>query len=448
MPTSQNLNHEITTMEVVVAVPQLKAVGLSCVHAHTASIFTSSTSLSKSKCALQIRQPLRSPKQNVFIINDDNNNDKTDTSKPMEMAIKTTTPPNKKRGSSRCTSSDILRLMDGLGLPIPHDMYATLIQECTLTADTARAMELHARITPRLKLPLPLLNRLLLMHVSCGLFDTARHLFEQMFCKDILTWATMIVAYASNEDYHEAVTLFVKMQSQSQFNFFELPTWLIVCVLKACLYTMDMELGKQLHGSLLKLGIANDFFLNSSLIEFYGKFKCLEGADFVFNQLPRHNTLTWTARIISSCREEHFYDVFTYFREMGRAGIKKNKFTFSSVLKACGGIHDHGHCGRQVHANAIKLGLDTDTFVQCGLIDMYGRSGLLPDAKLVFEMNSDNKRNTACLNAMVTGYMRNGFYIEAIKFLYQIKAAGVQPPESLLNQLRIACGSNTTESKI
>lgn len=284
------------------------------------------------------------------------------------------------------------------------------------------------------------------MNVSCGLLDTARQLFDRMTLKNFISWATMIVGYSNDGYYDEAISLFVKMQHQ--FTMLEFPTWIIVCVLEACVCTTNIGLGKQVHGCLHKLGVANhDLFLASSLIDFYGKLKCQEGADFVFNLLSIHNTMTWTARIISSCREEHFCDVFSYFKEMGRAGIKKSTFTFSSVLRACGRIQDDGNCGRQVHANAIKLGLDRDAFVQCGLVDMYGRNGLLRDAKLVFEM-VDDKRNVACWNAMVAGYMRNGFKIEAIKFLYRMKAAGVLPPESLINEVRIACGNDTVERNV
>ncbi|XP_062146758.1 pentatricopeptide repeat-containing protein At1g31790 [Alnus glutinosa] len=398
----------------------------------------------------QIRFPLRSPKQDVHIIND-----KTETSKTTGLPQNDVTESsrswrknNKKTAAATTTTSDVLRLMDSLGLRIPPDIYASLIRECTLTADSTRAAELHHHISRSgLRAPLSLLNRLLLMNVSCGLLDTARQLFDRMTLKNFISWATMIVGYANDAHYDEAISLFVKMQDQ--FTMLEFPTWIIVCVLEACVCTSSMGLGKQIHGCLHKLGVANrDLFLTSSLIDFYGKMKCREGADFVFNQLSTHNTMTWTARIICSCREEHFRDVFSYFKEMGRAGIKKSTFTFSSVLRACGRIdQDDGNCGRQVHANAIKLGLDRDAFVQCGLVDMYGRSGLLRDAKLVFEM-VDDKRNVACWNAMAAGYMRNGFNIEAIKFLYRMKAAGVLPPESLINEVRIACGNDKVERNV
>ncbi|KAK3032604.1 hypothetical protein RJ639_037368 [Escallonia herrerae] len=130
---------------------------------------------------------------------------------------------------------------------------------------------------------------------------------------------------------------------------------------------------------------------------------------------------------------------------MGREGTRKNSFTVSSVLKACGKIEDGGHCGRQVHANAIKLGLVSKNYVQSVLVGMYGRFGLVTDARRMFEINADG-RNAACWSAMIAGYIRNGFSIEAIKILYEMNVAGLKPQESLLNEVMSACGSKSIES--
>lgn len=344
--------------------------------------------------------------------------------------------------SPGCTTSDVLQLMDALCLPVPPDMYSSFIRECSSTAHSHGADDLHAHITQGgLQLPpLSLLNRLLLMHVSCNRLDVARHLFDGMPSKDFNSWATMIVAYLNSDDYQEAMDLFLKMLHH--ISMFEFPAWIMVCLLKLCACTTNWDLGKQVHGCSLKLGYANNLFLASCLINLYGKSGCLESADMVFNQLAHHNFLTWMARLINHSREDLFFQVFRDFMEIGKSGIKKNTLMFSSVLKACARMHNDGRCGQQVHADAIKLGLDTDAYVQCGLVDMYGKSGLLRDAKKVFEMSSD-RRNNACWNAMLGSYIRNESYLEAIKLIYEMKAAGLQLQQSLLDELRIACGSNT-----
>ncbi|XP_028772657.1 pentatricopeptide repeat-containing protein At1g31790-like [Neltuma alba] len=349
---------------------------------------------------------------------------------------------NEKKGfiPAQSTVSDVLRLMDGLGFSIPIDMYVSLIEECTVSGDPHAAMELYVHITQSgIDPPLSFLNRLLLLFASCGLVERAHHLFDKMSVRDINSWAILLVAYFDNANYEEAIGLFLNMLDQ--VSILELPNWILVCLLKACSYSINLDLGKQVHGCLVKLDISNDVRLTCALIRFYGKFNCLEDANIAFNKVARHNTFTWTAKIVNDCREMHFYEVLNDFKEMGRRGIRKNSFTVSSVLKACGRMPSHGHCGEQVHANAIKLGLALDTYVECGLIDMYGRCGLVREAKLVFEM-IHNRANEACWNAMLMGYMQNGLYIEAIKLLYQMKAAGLQPQESLLKELRIACGGS------
>ncbi|KAJ0098618.1 hypothetical protein Patl1_22236 [Pistacia atlantica] len=336
--------------------------------------------------------------------------------------------------------------MVALRLPIPPDMFTSLVKDCTVKKDSNGAIELYSYIINNnnnrvLKPTVLLLNRLLLLHVSCGQLYTARQLFDQMSLRDFNSWAIMILGYIDIADYQESIALFVQMMKLQQQELV-FPSWIIVCILKACVCTMNMGLGKQVHALLFKLGSSNNISLTGSLINFYGKFRCLEDANFVFNQLNRHNTVVWTAKIVNNCREGHFFDVFNDFKEMAREGIKKNSFTFSTVLKACARMHDDGNCGQQVHANAIKLGLDWDVYVQCGLVDMYGKQGLLGDAKRVFAIMDDNE-NVASWNAMLVGYLRNGFCVEAIKFMYQMKAAGIEVQESLIKDVRIACGSGS-----
>ncbi|PON87471.1 Tetratricopeptide-like helical domain containing protein [Trema orientale] len=427
-----------------VAAPS-EAVGGSLVHSHGCS--KQSSSPRTPKPSFQVSLPLRSPNKSLTVLKRDKLSSIPQPTKLKSSCSSQISKKNNKKKSvpvtsPGCTTSDVLHLMDALCLPVPPDMYTSFISECTSTVHSHGADDLHAHITRSglQQPPLSLLNRLLLMHVSCGRLELARHLFGGMPSKDLKSWATMIVAYLNSGDYQEAMDLFLKMLHR--ISMLEFPAWIMVCLLKLCVCTANMDLGRQVHGCSLKLGHANNLSLASCLINFYGKFRSLESANTVFDQLTHHNSLTWMARLINNSREELFFQVFKDFTEIGKSGIKTNSLMFSCVLKACARMHDHGRCGRQVHANAIKLGLDTDAYVRCGLVDMYGKSGLLRDAKRVFEMSSD-RRNNASWNAMLGGYIRNELYLEAIKFLYEMKAAGLQLQQSLLDELRIACGSST-----
>ncbi|GJW58411.1 pentatricopeptide repeat-containing protein [Tanacetum coccineum] len=192
------------------------------------------------------------------------------------------------------------------------------------------------------------------MYVSCGNLDNARKVFDEKSKQDFNSWAIMIAGYADNGEYEEVIRL----------------VW------------GDDECGA--------------WGASSWVVDEVG----------------------WCGRLasINNCKEERFREVFEVFNEMGKEGVRKNSFTLSSVLSACSKLCDDGNCGEQVHANAIKLGLDSKSYVQCG-------------------------RNRACWNAMLTSLVQNGCLVEAIKFLYRMRVAGVQPHELRLNKLRSLCGS-------
>nr|XP_016441906.1 PREDICTED: pentatricopeptide repeat-containing protein At1g31790-like [Nicotiana tabacum] len=234
--------------------------------------------------------------------------------------------------------------MDGLGLNIPVDIYVSLIKECTESRDPLKAVELYTHICKSDVIPsLPLLNRVLLMLVSCGCFQHARQLFDKMRVRNSKSWAAIIAGCVENNECEEALRLFLAMQSET-VNVCKcgdlIDDGILVCVLKACVEMMNLELGKQIHGWLIKVGSCESLALSSFLIKFYGEFGYLESADNVFDHVPHCNTVVWTARIGNLCREEPFEGATRIFKEM-------------------------------VHANSIKVGLDMDGYVQCSLIDIY-----------------------------------------------------------------------------
>ncbi|GMG98617.1 hypothetical protein Nepgr_000457 [Nepenthes gracilis] len=361
-----------------------------------------------------------------------------------------------KNCNKRSTSSDVLRLIDSLGFTATPDIYASLIEECTFEGDSVRANELYAhmernkRMMNFVKQPfgLPLLNRMLVMCFSCSCMDAAHQLFDKIPQRDSISWAIMIAGFFHYASYDQALDLFVEMHRLHspirQCN--AMMRVIVACVLKACVYTSNMSMGKLVHGWLIKSNYARDSFASTALINFYGKFGYIQESNSVFfDQIQMHSCHDpglWTVAIIGNCHEEHFDEVLCMFKKMCRAGIRKDQFVFSSVIKACGRVNDDGWCGQQVHANAIKVGVDSHVFVECSLVDMYGKFGLVGDAKKVFDLISCEKRNRACWNAMVKSCIENDLCVEAIKILYQMKAAGFQHQESLLNQVRIACGSS------
>ena len=151
--------------------------------------------------------------------------------------------------------------------------------------------------TRKKRLPLSLINRVLIMYVSCGSLDNARKVFDEMSKRDFNSWAIMIAGYADNGEYEEVIRLFVSDKFRYiMYSCGSLPvSWIMVSVLKACGETTNVELGEQVHGWLMKSGYGGDLFLGSSLISFYGKIGCFEDGDMVSDQIgSRRNVVVWT----------------------------------------------------------------------------------------------------------------------------------------------------------
>ncbi|CAA0820405.1 Pentatricopeptide repeat-containing protein [Striga hermonthica] len=144
---------------------------------------------------------------------------------------------------------------------------------------------------------------------------------------------------------------------------------ILVCVLRACLQTMKFELGVQVHGWSCKMGFSRSVVLSSFLISYYGRAKFLVGAERVFEQERFKNTAVWTSRIVNFCNDDKFEEAICVFKDMGREGVRKNGYTFSAVLRACRKT-GYTECGQQVYANVIKLGLDSNSYVQRALLDL------------------------------------------------------------------------------
>ncbi|KAI3961253.1 hypothetical protein MKW92_004221 [Papaver armeniacum] len=370
---------------------------------------------------------------------------------------------------------DVLRLMDGMHFPIPADMYASLLKECTDLKDIVAGAQVHAHMNNHTtvrdashqhSLPPPprrllLANRLLLMYASCGHLDSARQLFDKMTSRDSISWLIMIAAHVDHNSPEEALHLFTQMimqQPRARYQNLELINMSIPSVLRACIHTEDFGLGKQVHGLVFKLGHTEDLITCTSFIDLYAKFRCLKDSQRVFDQvLPsRRDTVTWTSLMVAYCKAGYFEVVIELFKKMSRAGVKKNGFTISTVLRACGRFSrgsgddyeknedDRGLCGKQVHANAIKLGVvESHLYVQSSLVDMYGKCGLMKDSQMAFDWTRcSSKGNVVCWSTMLNTYMQHGSYKEAIKLLYLMKNIGIEPPESILNSLRIACAGS------
>lgn len=212
--------------------------------------------------------------------------------------------------------------------------------------------------------------------------ELAGEVFDGMLERDSVSWAAMIFGLVAASHHRNAMRLLARMMVGECR-----PTAMIlVAAIRACIGAKNLGYGEQVHGLAMKHGLTRDLFLASTLVHFYGKLKRSGPARRVFDEMRSRNAVSWTALIGGCTNAGEFEEALNLFKEMGRVGKKKNEYTFSSVLGACGEVGDGGFHGRQVHAEAIKFGVEFDPVVQSSLFGMYTRLGLVEDATMVLRL--------------------------------------------------------------
>ncbi|XP_027190801.1 putative pentatricopeptide repeat-containing protein At1g03510 [Cicer arietinum] len=159
--------------------------------------------------------------------------------------------------------------------------------------------------------------------------------------------------------------------------------------LRACTGLSSVEIGRQLHSYLLHTihDIESDVFLQSALIEMYGKCGMVEKAWLVFKlagmeirKERNRDVVLWTSMLGVYGKNGHYKEVIDLFSEMLEEGIRPDGIAFLTVISAC------GHTG-QVHVGVKYFESMTDDFkldpgpehYSC-LVDLLCRAGELNKA--------------------------------------------------------------------
>ncbi|KAI3955744.1 hypothetical protein MKW98_006104 [Papaver atlanticum] len=170
---------------------------------------------------------------------------------------------------------------------------------------------------------------------------------------------------------------------------------------------------KQTHARLLKTLIHSNHQLHHLLTRLLRlPSKSLSYARNLFDQIPQSekNECIWTSLIREHILCDEFRWAVLIYGRMHRLGVLASGFTFSSVLNACARIPAVRE-GKMIHARVVESGFMGSKVIGTTLVDMYGKCGLIEDARIVFDEMVD--RDVVAWTAMVSGYTKMGLMREA-----------------------------------
>ncbi|KAI9086976.1 hypothetical protein K1719_031137 [Acacia pycnantha] len=220
-------------------------------------------------------------------------------------------------------------------------------------------------------------NALVDMYAKIGDLNCAYAVFSHMQEKDVVTWTSLVTGYAHNGFHEESLKMFCDMRivgiKPDQF--------VVASALSACAELTVLEFGKQVHSDFIKSGLQSSLSVENSLVTMYAKCGCLDDANCIFDSMQTRDVVTWTALIVGYAQNGKGRDSLMFYNAMISSDIKPDFITFIGLLFACShaGLVNYGRIYfQQMHkVYGIKPG---PSHYAC-MIDLYGRSGMLNEAK-------------------------------------------------------------------
>ena len=237
------------------------------------------------------------------------------------------------------------KLMKDEGISPDSFTFVCILKVCSTMGLIEMGEEIHADVKKincnLVKENIVLATALVNMYAKCGEVEKAKDVFDEILCRDVVSWSAMIGGYARNGLGIEALKCFRRMQNEGLVP--DVITF--VCLLKACgsigyLNNMEacgrsiwpleteasgstgsldmeargrrawvpemkasrsigsLEMGEEIHAEVCRQGILDkNIVLGTAIVGMYAKHGAMVKAQNVFDTLLVQNVITWNSLI-------------------------------------------------------------------------------------------------------------------------------------------------------
>ncbi|CDP10374.1 unnamed protein product [Coffea canephora] len=273
-----------------------------------------------------------------------------------------------------------------------------------------------------------------------------------------ILWNTIIHGYALSSNPELALEFYVKMVSLGNYpNSYTFPS-----LFKSCKKLMAAQIGKQVHGCVVKLGLDNAVSF-TALIGGYVSRGCLDEARELFDGIPVRDVVSWNAMISGYAEVGRFGEALSLFENMWKLNVTPNESTLVSVLSASLAVFRHMQLERVepndvtflnilpacAHMGALDMGRWIHVYINknchhlqnsslwTSVIDMYAKCGSIEAAKQVF-FGLETK-SLSSWNVMISGLAMHGNGHGAIDLFSKLIEEGIEPDDVTFVGLLSAC---------
>jgi pentatricopeptide repeat protein len=247
-------------------------------------------------------------------------------------------------------------------------------------------------------------NALITSHAESGLCDEAFAIFSQLETSDdcpmirpnVISWSAVIDGFASKGQGEESLKLFRQMQLAKVMA----TCVTISSVLSICAELAALNLGREIHGHVVRALMDSNILVGNGLINMYTKCGSFEEAHLVFEKIDGRDLISWNSMISGYGLHGLGEKALKTFDQMIKCGFKPDNVTFVAVLSACShaGLVSEGR--RLFNEMTLEFRVEPQMEHYACMVDLLGRAGLLQEASDIVK-NMPMEPNDCVLGALL-----------------------------------------------
>lgn len=194
---------------------------------------------------------------------------------------------------------------------------------------------------------------------------------------DVVSWTSVLSGFVQNFRNEEAFDAFKKMLLLG----FCPTSATISALLPACATEARVRFGKEIHGYALVIGVEDDLYVRSALVDMYAKCGFISEARTLFYKMPEKNTVTMNSMIFGYANHGCCEEAIELFNQMEMEGVPKlDHLTFTAALTACSHVGDIELGQRLFKIMQEKYCIEPRLEHYACMVDLFGRAGKLEEA--------------------------------------------------------------------
>ncbi|MQL81416.1 hypothetical protein Taro_013879 [Colocasia esculenta] len=261
----------------------------------------------------------------------------------------------------------------------------TAVNACAALAIAETGRQVHAVAeVSGLRNDLVVSTALVDMYGKSNRVDDARHVFDRMQCRNVVSWGSMLWVHAQNARAHEVLDLFGQFLRNGDGGgggtSFPPNHFMLCSVVSACASLGRLGPGKSAHAAVIRRGHGENDVIDGALVDMYAKCGCIEYSQKVFRQMDSPTVIPFTAMIVAAARHGLVNVSLEMFDDMLARGLRPNEVTFVGVLHACShaGLVDRGL--EYLDSMSKSHGVRPSSKHYTCAVDMLGRAGRVDEA--------------------------------------------------------------------